>query len=128
LTSQGARRSCEAASAEEAIGATEAWSELKDTVELIEMAELEGDIGLVDDVSTRSVSSSIERSGTRSRHCWRAADASNSYMKSTPAPAERKTGLGQHVAAHVQPLASAMDESRAVDFRGRAGGDQINRC
>jgi peptide chain release factor 2 len=68
---------------EEAIGATQKLeSELKDTVELIEMAELEGDDGLVDD-GVRSLGELAERAEKDKVAALLAgeADANNSYIE-----------------------------------------------
>ncbi|HET9398208.1 MAG TPA: peptide chain release factor 2 [Sphingomicrobium sp.] len=68
---------------EEAIGATEKIeSELKDTVELIEMAEMEGDTGLVDD-GVRALGELAERAEKDKVAALLAgeADANNSYIE-----------------------------------------------
>jgi peptide chain release factor 2 len=68
---------------EEAIGATQKIeTELKDTVELIEMAELEGDVGLVDD-GVRALGELAERAEKDKVAALLAgeADANNSYIE-----------------------------------------------
>ena len=68
---------------EEAIGATQKIeSELKDTVELIEMAEIEGDVGLIDD-GVRSLGELAERAEKDKVSALLAgeADANNSYIE-----------------------------------------------
>ena len=68
---------------EEAIGATQKLeSELKDTVELIEMAEMEGDEGLVDD-GVRSLGELADRAEKDKVAALLAgeADANNSYIE-----------------------------------------------
>ena len=68
---------------EEAIGATQKIeTELKDTVELIEMAELEGDTGLVDD-GVRALGELAERAEQDKVAALLAgeADANNSYIE-----------------------------------------------
>ena len=68
---------------EEAIGATQKIeSELKDTVELIEMAEMEGDVGLIDD-GVRSLGELAERAEKDKVSALLAgeADANNSYIE-----------------------------------------------
>src|SRR5436190_15498090 len=68
---------------EEAIGATQKIeTELKDTVELIEMAEVEGDVGLVDD-GVRSLGELAERAEKDKVAALLAgeADANNSYIE-----------------------------------------------
>ncbi|MFL6779231.1 MAG: PCRF domain-containing protein, partial [Sphingomicrobium sp.] len=68
---------------EEAIGATRKLeSELKDTVELIEMAELEGDDGLVDD-GVRALGELADRAEKDKVAALLAgeADANNSYVE-----------------------------------------------
>ena len=68
---------------EEAIGATQKIeSELKDTVELIEMAELEGDTGLVDD-GVRALGELADRAEKDKVAALLAgeADANNSYVE-----------------------------------------------
>jgi peptide chain release factor 2 len=68
---------------EEAIGATQKIeSELKDTVELIEMAELEGDDGMVDD-GVRALAELAERAEKDKVAALLAgeADANNSYIE-----------------------------------------------
>jgi peptide chain release factor 2 len=68
---------------EEAIGATrKIESELKDTVELIEMAELEGDVGLVDD-GVRALEELADRAEKDKVAALLAgeADANNSYVE-----------------------------------------------
>ena len=68
---------------EEAIGATQKIeTELQDTVELIEMAELEGDVGLVDD-GVRALGELAERAERDKVAALLAgeADANNSYIE-----------------------------------------------
>ena len=68
---------------EEAIGATQKIeTELKDTVELIEMAEMEGDVGLVDD-GVRALGELAERAEKDKVAALLAgeADANNSYIE-----------------------------------------------
>jgi peptide chain release factor 2 len=68
---------------EEAIGATrKIESELQDTVELIEMAETEGDVGLVDD-GVRSLAELAHRADRDKVAALLAgeADANNSYVE-----------------------------------------------
>jgi len=68
---------------EEAIGATQKIeTELQDTVELIEMAELEGDVGLVDD-GVRALGELAERAEKDKVAALLAgeADANNSYIE-----------------------------------------------
>ncbi len=68
---------------EEAIGATQKIeSELQDTVELIEMAELEGDVGLVDD-GVRALGELADRAERDKVAALLAgeADANNSYIE-----------------------------------------------
>jgi peptide chain release factor 2 len=68
---------------EEAIGATQKIeTELKDTVELIEMAEMEGDVGLVDD-GVRALSELAQKAEKDKVAALLAgeADANNSYVE-----------------------------------------------
>ena len=95
---------------DEAIGATRAIEpELADTVELIEMAETEGDEALVDDAvaalgrarrarRARQGRGAARRRGRRQRHLYRDQRRRRRH---------REPGLGRDAAAHVHPLGRA---------------------
>ena len=81
---------------DEAIGATKAIeSELADTVELIEMAEAEGDAGWSTTRSMRSPSLPSAPSATRSRPCLPAKPTPTTPIsRSMPAPAGPRARIG----------------------------------
>jgi hypothetical protein len=81
---------------DEAINATRAIErELADTAELIELAETEGDVALVED-GVRSLADLAERpSATRSPRCWRARRMRTTPMsRSMRGPAEPRARIG----------------------------------
>ena len=111
---------------DEAIGATRAIEkELADTVELMEMAEAEGDAALVDDAvaalaahgrarRARQGRRLARRRGRRQRHLYRGQCRRRRH---------REPGLGGDAAAHVYPLGgAARHEGRARRLSCRRAG------